>query len=228
MNHVRPYKIFSLIEAPPWERTVRVPIPTRRAVGGMTLLETFLVIAASRIVSAKRIFEFGTFLGKTTLNLALNVPDDAEIFTLDLGPEDAETAEQHPKDVELTRIRLASRNELDFNGTPVSSKITTLFGDSNKFDYSTWKDSIDMAFIDGGHDPATVTSDTNGALLMARKDRPSCILWHDYGNSEYGDLTGYLDELSQRLDVFHVEDTMLCVWFNDSSRSIRHRLSNKE
>ena len=224
MNHIRPYRMFTLIETPPSERIASVPIPSRRATGSVTLLETFLMVTALKLVAPRRVFEFGTFLGNTTLSLALNAPEEAEIFTLDLGEDHATTVKQHPEDVELTQIHLASQKRLDFLGTSIGCKITRLSGDSTKFDFSRWKDSVDFIFIDGGHDLATVKSDTENALQMARKDRQSCILWHDYRNPLYSALTYYLDELSERLDIFHVEETKLCAWFSDYAQSIRSRL----
>lgn len=38
------------------------------------------------MVNAKRVFEFGTFCGSNTYNVALNLPEDGEVFTLDLEP----------------------------------------------------------------------------------------------------------------------------------------------
>ncbi len=96
----------------------------------------------------------------------------------------------------------------------------TLTGDSKRFDFSPWRACVDLIFIDGGHDFATVKSDTENAFELIRTDRRSCILWHDYGNPEYSALTDYLDELSQRLEIFHIEDTMLCAWFNNVSLDI--------
>ena len=77
-----------------------------------------------------------------------------------------------------------------------------------------------QVFIDGGHDFATVKSDTENAFQLVRTDRPSCVLWHDYRNPEYSGLTFYLEELSKETDIFHIEDTMLCAWFNDSELCI--------
>lgn len=179
-----------------------------------------MLIAASKIVGAQKLFEIGTFLGSTTLSLALNVPDDAQIFTLDLGTEHAEGASQHPSDAPLTRMHLGAQGAFDFSESPVRTKITTLTGDSKRFDFSPWSSSIDLVFVDGGHDLATVRSDTESALLMARKDKASCVLWHDYRNPDHSALTSYLDELSERLNIFHIEDTMLCAWFNDTDQTI--------
>jgi hypothetical protein len=184
----------------------------------------FLIMAAGRIVRAKQVFEFGTFLGSTTLNLALNIPDDGAVFTLDLDEQHAAGAKQDVADVPLTDAHLASKSSLDFAGSPVESRIKTLTGDSTTFDFSPWNGAVELVFIDGGHDAATVASDSKNALRMARKNKPSCVLWHDYRNPDYSGLTHYLDGLSQQLQIVHVEDTSLCAWFNDPGGSILPRL----
>src|ERR1700722_2685476 len=135
MYHIRPYKLFNLIQGPPPERIIHTAIPSRRGAGGVSLLEMFLMVADSRIVEAKRLFEFGTFLGSTTLNLVLNVPDDSQLFTLDLGEHDAGGAKQDTADASLTEIHLAAKS-LDFQGSPVANKIKTLTGNSITFDFS--------------------------------------------------------------------------------------------
>lgn len=226
MRHIRPYKIFTLLEAPASERIVSVALPSRRGTGGTSLLETMLIIAAARIVNARRVFEIGTFLGGNTLNMALNLPDDARIFTLDLDEQHAVDVKQLPEDAPLTQLHLASQSSLDFAGTSVAGKISTLVGNSTTFDFSAWRNSVDLSFIDGGHDFATVKSDTENAFGMASVERPSCILWHDYRSWEYPALTCYLDDLAKEQKIFHVEDTTLCAWFNDPNGSIVPRLMN--
>lgn len=221
MHQIRPYRISTQTNASTLcDRILKVPTPVRRGVGNVSLLETFPILAAIKIVGAKRIFEFGTFFGSTTLHLALNAPEDAEIFTLDLGKGQPAPAQQHPADAPLTELRLAAEGAFDFSESLVRNKIITLTGDSTQFDFAPWKDSIDLVFIDGGHDLTTVTSDTNSALQMVRREGQSCILWHDYRNPEYPELTRFLDELSQQRDIFHVEDSMLCVWFSDPDGAI--------
>lgn len=225
MRHIRPYKIFTLIDSPAAERVVPVKLPQRR---DLKLLETFLLIAAVRIVNARRIFEFGTFLGSTTLNLALNIPNDGEVFTLDLDDELAKDVRQHPADVPITQTHLASKKSLDFLKSPVAHKVKMLTGNSILFDFAPWKRSVDLVFIDGGHDLATVTADTENALELVSSEGPSCILWHDYQNPEYVEISDYLNGLSKHLDIFHIEETMLCVWFNDPHQSILPRILSME
>ncbi len=223
MHHIRPNKIFTLVNTPPAQRVIQVQLPPCRGGGGVTLLETCLLIAANQIISGHRVFEFGTFLGSTTLNLALNIPEGGEVLTLDLDEGCIGEVKQHPADAPLTEARITSRS-LDFVGSSVAHRITTLEGNSITYDFSPWKDSIDLVFLDGGHDRTTVKSDTENAFEMVAKNKESCILWHDYRRPEYGDLSTYLDGLSQRMHLFHIDDTALCVWFNDPKNVISARL----
>jgi hypothetical protein len=226
MHHIRPYKFFQVLEALPSERIVSTTLPYRRGMGSLTLLEMFIVMAATQIIVPRQVFEIGTFLGNTTLNLALNIPPDGTVFTLDLDVEHAGRANQDRADAPLTELHLASTASLDFIGSSVESKIRPLIGNSTTFDFSRWRDSVELVFIDGGHDFATVKSDTENAFLMARKDKPSCVLWHDYLNRDYSGLTYYLDELSRQQQIVHIEETMLCAWFNDPGNRIWPKLLN--
>ena len=64
-------------------------------------------------------------------------------------------------------------------------KIKILTANSLQFDFSPWKESINLAFIDGGHDVDTASSDTQNALMMlSRTKRPPrhAGKWsHEYG-----------------------------------------------
>jgi len=224
MHNVRPYQFFNVLEAPPRQRVVQTTLPSRRGSGGLTILEMTVIMAALRVVEARQVFEIGTFLGSTTLNLALNIPDDGKVFTLDLDEQHAGEVRQDVADAPLTGIHLASKSSLDFIGSPVEHKIKMLTGDSTKFDFSPWHGSVELVFIDGGHDFDTVKSDTENAFRLANKDRLSCVLWHDYRNRDYSGLTYYLDELSRSEPVIHIEDTMLCAWFNEPDEYVLPRI----
>src|SRR3954470_18034265 len=118
MRHVRPKAIFTLIDDSGGQPLVHVPMPTRPGLGSLMLLETFLLLACRHIVGARRLFEFGTFLGSTTYSLALNTPDDAEIFTLDLDEASAAGLNQPPDAVPVMQLHLERHGKLDFLGTP--------------------------------------------------------------------------------------------------------------
>ncbi len=124
MIEVRPYQIFGLVDLPGNARGAEVQIPPRRGSESLTLLETFILIAAMKVVRARTVFEFGTFLGVTTLNLASNLPDEGRLFTLDL--EDGDEITQHDVDAHITRTRRLQPS-LDFMGASAAqSKITEL------------------------------------------------------------------------------------------------------
>jgi hypothetical protein len=226
MHHIRPWKLFASFDAPVTERMVTLPMPYRRGLGDISLLESFVLIACGRLVGAHRFFEFGTFLGRTTLNLAMNSPEDAEIYSLDLDHSATRFIIQDPADTEITEIHLRAP-KFDFTGMPAEKKIVLLTGNSRTFDFAPWTERIDFIFVDGGHDLATLTDDTANSLRLASQNRPSCILWHDYGNKEYEPVKGFLDELSDKLDIFHIEDTMLCAHFVNGS-AIRDKILSAE
>jgi len=158
MRDIRPYQIFTLLDAVPPERVAQVKIPNRR---DLWLLETFILITAVRLVKAKRIFDFGTFFGSTTLNLALNSPADAQIFTFDLPKADALAATKNQPDFRVAGERL-NHAQPDFTGFGEAEKIKTLLGNSRDFDFSPFKNSMDMVFIDGGHAEEHAQNDYTG------------------------------------------------------------------
>jgi hypothetical protein len=55
MHHIRRFRIFTLLEGSPEERIVRTSLPRRRGTGGVSLLELHLIVAAARIVNARRV-----------------------------------------------------------------------------------------------------------------------------------------------------------------------------
>ena len=87
MKTVRPREIFNLLpRVPKMERLIQVPLPHGpygdEVRMGISLLETFLLIALAKHVQAEGIFEFGTYQGDTTLALSLNLPK-CQIMTID-------------------------------------------------------------------------------------------------------------------------------------------------
>ncbi len=215
MKQIRPFELFTRDPAPPPERLITMKLPFRR---DLFALETCVLLCAARLVRARRFFEFGTFLGTTTLNLALNAPEDAEIFTLDLPAEEAKMVTRSDDEGERIRERLSYGGVMDFTGLACAGKIKQLAGDSRTFDFSPFAGYFDLIFIDGGHSLETVSSDTANAFRMIGKGRPACIFWHDYGNPDCLANTRFLDEFSEQIETFHVQETMLVGWFNDEAR----------
>ncbi len=214
MTHIRPHAIFDLVPASVAQRIAQVKIPYRTE---CWLLETFLLIAAMRIVNAKRIFEFGTFRGASTLNMALNAPE-GEIFTFDIDPGIAPTLDQDEYNREIMRQHISAR-VMEFEEVSHCAKITRLEGNSLTFDCTPFHRAMDLVFVDGGHDYRTLAADSASAFRMV-PIHAGCVVWHDYGNPEYPDVQMYLDRIN--LPIFHVEESRMCFWFGD--HDLVHRI----
>ncbi len=190
------------------------PIDVRAAEavdGNVTELE---LIAICRIVRATRprvAFEFGTFDGRTTLNLAANAPDDARVHTLDLPraalPDVAarlEDAERRYADKDVSGAR--------FVGTPQASRIVQHFGDSATFDYTPLHGTVDLVFVDASHAFEYVVNDSLQALRLLAPGGGT-VLWHDYGR--WDGVTAALNQLRRADPRFaglrHVAGTTLAM-----------------
>ena len=158
------------------------------------------------------LFEIGTFDGRTTLNLALNSPARCTIYTLDLPPDlstmfSLAEGERHMVD----KPKPGSRYERHRKTYPGAiGKIHQLLGDSAAFDFSPYKDSCSLVFVDGSHHYDYVMSDSKAAMDMATVG--GIVIWHDYGIWE--DVTNALAALEQRGDygLRCIRGTSLVCW----------------
>jgi predicted O-methyltransferase YrrM len=162
--------------------------------GNVTPVELLTLNSLVRAQAPRRIFEIGTFNGRTTLNLALNAPE-AEVFTLDLPAEAADQTALAVDEREKKWVRKASIGD-QFRGAPEAARarITQLLGDSATFDYGPYENSVDFVFVDGSHEYRYVLNDTRRAFSLLRDGRGT-IVWHDYG--VWPGVTRGLDELSR-------------------------------
>jgi len=138
-------------------------------------LECVALAALSCLVEAKRVFEFGTYKGVSTSQLALNVGVDGMVFTLDLPedhpayslpipkPEERQIASEGGKGI------LIPRDLLD--------RVTFLRHDSHTFDESPYTGTMDLVFVDGAHSYEYVKNDSEKGWRMLR--RGGVIAWHD-------------------------------------------------
>ena len=227
MRHIHLDRLFALVDEPPARRISQIQVPSRSGACGLTKLETIALVGAMRVVHARRVFEFGSFLSITTLNFALNVPPDGSVLTLDLGADCAPRANQHPASGPLTEIHLKA-DGLDFVDSEVADKITALSGDSTSFDFGPWKNSMDLVFIEGGHSIDALSVGTENAFAIIAKDKPACILWHGHRNSKYPLLSTHLQQISEAIPVFHIGDTNLWAYFNDPQQKIQARLQERD
>jgi hypothetical protein len=149
----------------------------------------------------RRIFEIGTSSGYTSLLMAANSPPQARAWTLDL-PTAASDAVKLPLTLMDKKIVTeCHQKEPCFVAYAGGYAIERLYGDSATFDFSAYRGSIDLFFIDGAHTYEYVKSDTINALRCCR--RGSVIVWHDYGRPglSYG-VTKWLNEFSKTARVY--------------------------
>ena len=135
------------------------------------------LVSIARLVAsrgAKSIFEFGTFDGRTMLNLANNAGADAKVSTLDLpaGDADSTLAPLHPHE---TRYAEKAVSGARYRGTDAEAAITQLYGDSGAFDFTPWHGAMDFVFVDGSHAYRYVVNDSLHAIAMTKPG--GTIVW---------------------------------------------------
>lgn len=172
------------------EIRLRAPAP---GIPSVSLPELCVLVHLLVCSNARTIFEIGTYVGRTTLNLALNSRKQARIYTLDFpaGKQDGYSAGSL------------------FHRTPLKKKITQLYGESSCFDFSRYFGTIDFIFIDASHTYEHALSDSLNALRMLRGGRGT-IAWHDYGWQGVAPALNKLFREDKRLaDMRHIEGTSL-------------------
>jgi predicted O-methyltransferase YrrM len=173
----------------------------RYVLGGLGVNELLALCRIARHADPKTIFEFGTFLGGTTLQLAANT--DAEIFTLDLAPRG------HPDHVETEYWGQPDEPGLWFRDSPYSSRIHQLYGNSQTYDFSEYIGKVDFVFVDAAHKYDPVLKDTQTALELVAPG--GLVVWHDYSFKAEG-VRRVLEELATTRPLRHIGGTSLAVY----------------
>ena len=85
IHKIKPKVLFHLIEQkyPNKNNTILLNIPPSE-IGGLTLLEHTLLISIIKLVKPDFLFEFGTYLGATSVVMAANSSENARVYTLDI------------------------------------------------------------------------------------------------------------------------------------------------
>jgi predicted O-methyltransferase YrrM len=141
----------------------------------ITMLEGATLAAFIQKVGAKRIFEFGTYKGVSTTQLALNLPDDGMVYTLDLPEDHPAYTLAIPKAEE--RQIAAETGKGILVPQDLRHKVTFLRSDSATFDTTPYLNSMDLVFVDGAHSYEYVKNDTEKGWEMLRPG--GIIAWHD-------------------------------------------------
>ena len=191
-------------------RNDRVELPLALpAEGGTRLDELFVLGTATRLLRPSKVFEIGTFMGRTTSVFVLNAPRGASVITLDLPPDSVPDAAAGrmfiDSDLALIRHRRvgSALHDLQLDG-----RYEQVLCDSMRFDPTPHARSVELGFIDGAHTREYVENDTRKmAMMMA--DR-GLVFWHDYGGrGRFRPLTEYLESLAQSIAIYRVPNTTL-------------------
>jgi predicted O-methyltransferase YrrM len=190
-------------------------LPAHLHDGGGTRLEELVYLAAvTRLLQPRRVFEIGTFRGRTTAIFALNAPR-AEIITLDLPPDYAPGSDYIGTDANLVRTRQVAEFVMQYG---VQDRVVQIFADSMRFDPTPYAGTVQLAFIDGAHTYTHVKNDTEKiASVMAPE---GIVLWHDYGGKgEFRGVTDHLHELNSRSPIYRITGTTLAWTTAENLRS---------
>ena len=175
------------------------------AYGDMPVHELIALCKIVRYRQPKVIFEIGTYLGGTTLQLAAN--SRAEVYTLDLPPPGhKDYVPPHIWDPESDVY--PDQPGIRFQGSQYESRIHQLFGDSQTYDFTPYYGSVDFVFVDGGHHYEFVLRDSQNALNMISPD--GVVIWHDYASYAPG-VVQALNELAKVVQLVRIAGTSLVI-----------------
>ena len=172
-----------------------VPIGVINELSGHPNKADMLYVASvAKHTGAKNIFEFGTYMGRTTFAFAHNNPE-AEVVTLNLPAKD------DPNYAPYIGVLL--------KGTEEEKRVTRIEVDSQSFDTAPHSKKYDFIFVDAGHTYDLVKNDTEKAFELLKPG--GIIMWHDYAPKSDG-LVRYFKELTQDCPLFRIRSTCLLVY----------------
>ncbi|WP_371347710.1 class I SAM-dependent methyltransferase [Ancylobacter sp. IITR112] len=161
-------------------------------------LASILSIVLAR--SPQCFFEFGTFDGRTSLNVLRNSPS-TQVVSIDLPPGDVKLPDQK---------KVGNLIGEEFRGD--DGRFTQLLGNSLRFDFTPFHGSVDVVFIDAGHSYACAIADSRSACRLIG-ERGGVIMWHDYAT--WPGVTQAVEEIQaltrEKADMVWIEGTTLAV-----------------
>ena len=172
---------------------VNVEVFFRPKVGfSISFYEALALGSLVRLSGARRVFEFGTYRGISSSQLALNLGDDGKLFTLDLPPKPTLKFDLKEAD----EIRIAHETvKGDLIPAELSGRIECLHSDSAKFDETPYLNSMDLVFVDGAHTYQYVQNDSEKGWRMLKAG--GYMMWHDC-RAQTPDVVKYLLQCAYR------------------------------
>lgn len=178
--------------------------------GGLTLEELAIVIGVCKKIGNCRIFELGSFRGRTTVNIAYNCKE-CKITTFDLPLDVLDDAQLQHKLLHKDK-EVAGHDERGFffkKYQEFEGRVTHLYGDSAAFDFSPYFNSYNVVFIDASHKYENVLIDSETAFKLL-KNKTGIVLWHDYSVDNMG-VVKAVHEIKEKynLPIHHIKRTKL-------------------
>lgn len=168
----------------------------------VSLLEAYALALLMKRVNARRVFEFGTYKGVSTTQLALNLPPDGEIHTLDLP--DAGPAPELTISRDYERTIAAEGGKGVLVPEDLRPRVVFIRQDSAKFDPDPLASTFDLVFVDGAHSADYVRNDSEKGWRLLRVG--GVLVWHDF-SPNHADVVRYV--LACGLAPHRVENTTL-------------------
>jgi predicted O-methyltransferase YrrM len=109
------------------------------------------------------------------------------------------------------RVIEMSAPDRHYVGKDVAHKITQLYGNAMTFDFTPYRGSVDIVFVDAAHHYAAAKSDSENAIAMLRPG--GVALWHDFANyGDYNDVTRAVLDTVPPQEVVQLENTQLALY----------------
>lgn len=181
--------------------------------GNISMTELFYIVMAVALFKPKMIMEFGTYNGRTTLNMAINI-SDSHIITVDL-PRHKKNRTKFPLEDKgnlrgLDETGYVGNKHKLWNGQdPLTiNKITQIWEDTARLKFEKYKNKIDFLFIDASHSYENCKNDSYNAHKMIKKH--GIIFWHDYAG---------WPGVTEALNEYYIKEgePKEMFWFNDTS-----------
>lgn len=168
---------------------------TEKKVWGDTVPYTMALLSA--LSKDRTVFEFGTFRGLTTYNLA-NTAD--EVYTLDLGENTS--GEGYP---EYVVGEVYKRNN--------SKNVTQLLGNSIDYDFSKLHNKFDIVWLDGGHSYESCIKDFETSLKLVKQNTTTIIAIDDYPAWE--GVKQAIEEIAETKHLYYIPEIALIIYINN-------------